>query len=69
MIPSPTEMQAPERIVIAFNGRGMRCLVLCDVDWNVGGEWVSGGGSERGRVESEEGMKGWLFLPVSHLGC
>ena len=46
MIPSPTEMQAPERIAIAFNGRGMRCLVLCGVDGNVGGEWVSGGGSE-----------------------
>ena len=46
MIPSPTEMQAPERIVLAFNGRGLRCLVLCDVEWNVGGEWVRGGGSE-----------------------
>lgn len=46
MIPSPTEIQAPRRIAIAFNGRGMRCLVLCGVDWNVGGECGSGGGSE-----------------------
>ena len=25
--------------------------------------------SERGRVESERGVEGWLFLLVSHLGC
>lgn len=45
MIPSPTEIQAPRRIAIAFNGRGMRCLVLCGVDGNLGGECGSGGES------------------------
>ena len=68
-IPSPAEMQAPERIAIAFNGRGMECWVC--VTW-IEMLGVRVGMKKRMKndkegVNREEGVEGWVFCPFNHL--